>query len=117
MNVELKVKVKSLAAEARIIRDEERKIKSRLGKGPHKSDAHQHKDKDTLASLQNHRRGVVRHEQRHSLLAYGFLRGVAYRRMEPTCRVEPDWGKVLKMVERFGGKGKDNEFKSWREAA
>lgn len=54
------------------------------------------------ASLNGHRRGVVRREARHSLLAYGFLRGRAYRAVENKCHEGPDWSKVEDIAVRFG---------------
>lgn len=82
--VYLKVKVKSLAAEARIIRVEEAKTRTHR------------------AGLAEHRRGIVRHEARHALLAYGFLRGRAYNKLENDPRTNPDWGKVKRMIEKHG---------------
>ena len=84
--VYLKVKVKSLAEEAKIIRREEKRAKLlsiRIG-------------------LREHRIGIVRHEARHSHLAYGFLRGRAYLEIENKASEAPDWAKVRKMVEKFG---------------
>lgn len=82
--VYLKVKIKSLAAEAKIIRKEECKTKYNYW------------------GLREHRKGVVRNEARHTLLAYGFIRGKAYKDIEATCHTEPDWDKVKKMVEKYG---------------
>ena len=83
-SVYLKIKIKSLAAEARIIRKEEQKnTYFRIG-------------------LKDHRVGVVRIEARHSLLAYNFLRGVPYRKTEPVCRTPIDVGKVKAMVKKYG---------------
>ncbi len=67
--VYLKVKIKSLEAESKIIRLEE--IRHR-------------KDDAVRNGLTNHRREIVRVEQRATLLAYGFLRGKAYRELEST---------------------------------
>jgi hypothetical protein len=80
----LKVKLKSLAAEARIIRDEEKKNPL----------FHQ--------ALREHRIGIVRNEARHTQLAYGFLRGLSYRQIEPKAHQKPDWVKVEKMVQKYG---------------
>jgi len=87
----LKVKIKSLATEAKIIRQEERKARER-------------RDRTLRIGLAGHRRGIVRHEARHSLLAYGFLRGVPYDKMEAKCHGndEPEFGKVYKLVQKFG---------------
>lgn len=83
----LKVKIKSLAAEARIIRLEER----RAGR-----------DNALREALHRHRIDVVRAEQRLSLLAYAFLRGRRLAAVEPKSAAPPDWVRVAKLVERFG---------------
>ena len=82
--VYLKVKVKSLAAEARIIRTEERR------------------NKYFRSGLAEHRRTVVRREARHTLLAYGFLRGRKYQQIENNAQNPPDWARVKKMVAKYG---------------
>jgi hypothetical protein len=90
----LKVKIKSLAEEARIIRKETKRARK--------------------ASIKNglalHRKGIVRHEARHTYLAYGFLRGLEYRQMEHKAFEAPDWAKVRRMIERYGlHNGYENE--------
>lgn len=89
----LKVKIKSLAAEARIIRLEER----RAGKS------------NTLREqLYRHRTVDVRREQRASLLAYAFLRGRPLAAVEPRRGAEWEWQaaarwkRVEELVKRFG---------------
>lgn len=79
----LKVKAKSLAEEARIIRKEERRAK---GLRDH---------------LRDHRTGVVRSEARATLLAYGFLRGRTLEQVETRAKTKPDWDKVWSMVRRY----------------
>jgi hypothetical protein len=81
----LKVKIKSLAEEARIIRFEERKSWGQL--------------RDQLAI---HRKGVVRREARHSLLAYGYLRGRTYQAMEASRHTEPNWDSVERLIKKYG---------------
>jgi hypothetical protein len=81
--VYLKVKLKSLAAEARIIRLEESR------------------NKHFRNGLSYHRRTVVRQEARLTLLAYGFVRGKAYEQIEKSER-QPDWDRVKKMIEKYG---------------
>lgn len=89
----LKVKIKSLAEEARIIRKEERKTVGRL-----------------RAALLEHRVIDVRREARATQLAYGFLRGRSYRQLENKCRSEhppfdragPNWSRVEKMILKYG---------------
>jgi hypothetical protein len=92
---ELRVKIKSLAAEARIIRAEE-------ALHPRSSREHQ--------SLSHHRREVVSREQRAALVALAFVRGVPYAAVErnPRCnrrpfdRPGPDWSRVAKLASRYG---------------
>ncbi len=102
----LKVKVKTLAAEAKIIRHAERQATSA----------------DRRCALAEHRRTVVRSEARSSLLAYGYLRGRAYRSMELTCHTEPLWDAVVKIIQRFGADPDSapygvniNGIKAWRD--
>ncbi len=110
----LKVKIKSLAAEARIIRLEEKRASKRRYIKPSVSISRvwtYHGDNDLRESLHRHRIDVVRVEARHSLLAYAFLRGVPYaaveRRPKIGCQkfsqwVPPNWAKVEAMVIKFG---------------
>lgn len=85
---QLRVKIRSLADEARVIRDEERRAK----------DAH---DYTLVNSLCNHRKQSVRPEARCALLAYAFLRRMPYERLERDPRSKPNWTRIKKMVERF----------------
>ena len=102
----LKVKIKSLAEEARIIRLEERRA---CGRRKAKTGVHPDykvwvgRDDVLRESLHRHRIDVVRAEQRVSLLAYAYVRGVPFRAAEPKCATEPDWDRVRKLVEKFGG--------------
>lgn len=84
--IHLRVKVKYLAAEARIIRAEARKTKGMVKWG-----------------LNHHRKTVVRHHSRHNLLAYGLLRGQPYETMEKECKEPPDLSWVASLAKRFGG--------------
>ena len=105
MKTYLKVKIKSLTAEAKIIRLEEQRANPKT---------------DMRANLLHHRRHVVRPETRASLLAYGFLRGREYKQIEQTRRTEPDWKRVQKMIEKYGsGDQRDlmQQFSEWKEAA
>lgn len=102
----LKVKVKSLAAEARIIQLEERLARAR-------------RRRDLVMGLAEHRRVTVRKASRSTHLAYGFLRGRAYHTMERTCRTEPDWGAVQKMIEKYGEGDRRvlvQKFADWKAA-
>lgn len=84
--VHLKVKIKSLAAEAKIIRAEEGKARS-----------------DALrTSLLVHRAKHLRAVARVNLLAYGCLRGTPYEKMESKTASEPNWDDIKFVVDRFG---------------
>lgn len=112
--VYLKVKLKSLAAEAKIIRLEEKR------------------NRHFQNGLWLHRTTVVRSEARHTLLAYGFLKGRTYAQIERTCSRAPEWDRVRKMIEKYGVRAEDfpsraefekakslqtAQFKSWAAAA
>jgi len=81
----LKVKIKSLAAEAQIIRREEFKARGQL--------------RDELSI---HRRGVVRNEARHAHIAYGLIRGRDYGAIEQTTKFPPSWEHVRRLCKRYG---------------
>lgn len=109
--VYLKVKIKSLEAEAKIIRKEERK----------------HRKDDAIRNgLTNHRKTVVRIEQRATLLAYAFLRGKSYKEIEPK-HVGNTWrelvirnkvkGMVLKYSSNYDKKVVDDRLTEWFKAA
>lgn len=95
----LKVKVKSLAAEARIIHREESLARSA----------------DRKEALRHHRIRVVRPEARHSLLAYAYLRGRSYRTVESVSRTVPDFGIVERMVKKFGPPAHNTSFEDWKK--
>jgi hypothetical protein len=98
--IELKVKVKSLAAESKIIRLEESRAKT----------------PEARASLHQHRVGIVRLAARNTLLAYGYLRGRSYRQLEATCERPPDWSVVEKMVMKYGPPAHNVSFEAWKES-
>lgn len=108
MHVYLKIKVVSLAAEAALIRREERKLKR--SKTPRATAAR--------AGLSDHRRGLVRVEARNACLAYAFLRGRAYRQVEAKAFSLPDWSRVGKLVERYAEGDKREvmrRFSEWKD--
>ena len=91
-----KVKINTLAAEARIIRQAERKACKRGLEVRRRS-------------LHEHRVDHVRVHARHNHLAYGFLRGVEYQDMEHRCHEKPDWTKVKDHAKTFC---QDREWRS-----
>lgn len=84
--IPLKVKIKSLAEEAKIIRKEEEKTK----------------DRSLRSVLHFHRVSDVRKEARHSQLAYAFIRERSYKDVERTTKNEPSWARIWKIAEKFG---------------
>lgn len=110
----MKVKIKSLAAEAKIIRLEEAKVLN--WRKP---------DEKLYQSLRTHRVSDVRKEQRAAMLAYGFLRGKVYGEIERKSNPSnpPDMTRVKQLVEKFGGfpwaarKVSNEEITAWKTAA
>jgi len=95
----LKVKIKSLAEEARIIRVEERR-------------ANGQKRYSTQSQLREHRVGIVRFEARHSLLAYQYIRGKAFYSCESKKAdvSKIDWLRVISMIKKYGGRRMAEDF-------
>ena len=107
MNTYLKIKIKSLASEARMIRLEERKVKGYIRyrnrnvsskEQPSKIDG---RLRTLREGLHYHRIFDVRRESRSSCVAYGFLRGRDYGQIEQKCYSLPDWQKVQQIVLSF----------------
>jgi hypothetical protein len=84
----LRVKIKSLAEEARIIRREEYRTHGELRN-----------------ELHNHRVLVVRPAARNAHVAYGLIRGRPWERIEPGAKSQPDWKKVKAMCQTYGPVG------------
>jgi hypothetical protein len=85
----LKVKIKSLAAEAKIIKlEEDRAWAHTILQG----------------QLHSHRVVDVRREQRSTLLAYAFLRGRRYADLERVTHSLPDWRRIARIVQKYGAK-------------
>jgi len=129
--IELKVKNKTLAAEAQIIRKEENKLRRQIDylrvRDPHCKTkmvissppgadynrtyyriSHGWTPEakallDQLNGLSEHRRKDVRMERRASHLAYCFLRGTPYKKIEQSTHSRPKWAAVERMVKRFSG--------------
>jgi hypothetical protein len=98
----LKIKIMSLAAEARIIRREEKKWPGAA---------------DVRWGLYSHRVATVRPEARVALLAYAYLRGRPYVALERAPRTPPNWEKVVALANRYGDKKVSAEtIAAWAEA-
>jgi hypothetical protein len=94
----LKIKIKTLAEEARFIRREE---KRHIG--------------SMQEQLHWHRIGRVRQAARNTHLAYSYIRGRAYHTVERTSHTSPNWKEVERMVNRYGGGTKFD--KDWYKPA
>lgn len=81
----LKIKLKSLAEESRIIRREERKTHGQLRN-----------------ELREHRVGVVRSEARHTHIAYGLIRGLSLEQIEKEGSAAFNADKVNTMIRKYG---------------
>lgn len=102
--LKLKIKLKHLAAEQRIIKDEEYKLKSSAADiGPY----------SPFESIQLHRKLDVRPEIRATHIAYGLLRGKKLNTIEQPRNQKsltrkpyrsPDWKKVAAMLKKYGDK-------------
>jgi len=99
-NPYLRVKIKTLATEAKHIRSEEIIA---LKEGNY----------SLLNSLHNHRTHIVRREARATLLAYQYLRGFPYTIVEPEPKSNPFWDAVHRIVHKYGGGNFDH--KKWIE--
>ena len=128
----MRVRIKELAQEAKYIRLEETKIKSKQkirsngyysldGKWLGKYVEHDKGSSDFL-KLRAHRTVEVRNAARAAQLAYGFLREVPYKVIEPktyTDKYKMDQIKkeVKRLAVKFGGlgygKNYDEEVESW----
>ncbi len=99
MSIELKIKIKSLAAEARIIRKEEGKLHGMRKWG-----------------LQHHRTTVVRDAARRTLVAYQYLRGRDWESSASRDVVvqKRDWPAIEKMIKKYG---KPDQAADWMKLA
>lgn len=93
--VYLKIKIKSLAAEARIIRAEELRLRDRGGELP----VHL---RDVRSGLHLHRVNDVRREARAAQIAYAFLRGVPLAALERPGSAEVPIKRVRELASRYG---------------
>lgn len=101
----LRVKVKSLAEEATIIRKEERTVLKRrdwhmVRQGPNDIVDHFY---GIYVRLHTHRVHDVRNEARSSQLAYAFLRGKTYAETEKAKEGNtPNIRRIAEIVRKFG---------------
>lgn len=117
--LKLKVKAKSLAEEAKIIRKEEIRIKNMK----YFDEATQNERRRALYQLGSHRIWDVRNEARATHLARAYLRGKKYSNTEGNVSVEGHMNlriyilkRVLTMVQKYGDrKTTEAQVKEWLE--
>lgn len=129
MSVYLRVKIYTLAQEARIIRKYERRRKIAIRAEQKFGVENVLPIAEWTAAaaveverLHNHRCGVVRPEARASHLVANFFRGTALKAAEAKSYEPPDWPKMTKMVERFRPETSTPQeilqrFAEWKDAA
>ena len=89
----LKVKCKTLAQEARIIRRYEQRMKNFKPATVMREEMH------------NHRVCELRREARSSHLAFGFIRGRTIDQMENKRKSEPNVKRVNELLKKYGPQG------------
>lgn len=114
---ELQIKVKSLGLEQACIRQHEHRLKRQSRRARQRG-----RDAGPLVtafwSLRGHRVRDLRSEARSAQLALRFLRGRSYFSAEKRARSEPDWGRIMKIAMKFGGKDfHGGAWQDWLNAA
>ena len=143
MKAYLKVKIKSLAVESTIIRHEERRynVGSRGRKRARRALAKTNdlsktqiknlqkalqqpteQDLQTFWGLRSHRIYDVRSEARSAQLAYAFINGTPYEKVEPTvCKDnKPDIDRIKRLVKKYAPPtttGYDSALENWIAAS
>lgn len=71
--------------------------------------------------LRQHRIDNVRKEARITALAYGFLKGKAFKQIEGTSYSHPNWNRIETLVMRYGEdydvEARRERFRKWKEDA
>jgi len=96
--IHLKIKIKSLAAEAKIIRHEARKRKG-----------------DIRWNLNNHRTSILRYHARCNLLAYAIIKHIPYNCVEKKTKTKPNFNKISSLAQKFGAN--EELLQSWIQCA
>lgn len=126
-SIPLKIKLLNLAAEIRIIRGEEKRIEGYINKLSIRTDVEKSlKDLrigshySDLTEIRQHRYYVVKTEARDTLLAYGFLRGRAYKQIEAKRYYDPNWDNIERMILKYGRQNPQQlkqAFEQWKQEA
>lgn len=102
-----------MAQEAKFIRHEENRIKKKQKIIPYDYVHTLDRKSSDFWRLREHRKSVVRPAVRAAQLAYAFLRGVPYRKVEPSTKPPvghyplKQWELLVKEVKRFCNKFSD----------
>jgi hypothetical protein len=110
--IELKIKGYTLAQEARIIKRYEKSLLRASRRHPELAAKRE--------SLRCHNYLVVRPEARATYLAYGFIRGLSYKTIEPLRYTDPLWDRVEAMVKKYGSGDSRillQQYAAWKDAA
>lgn len=98
---ELKIKIRSLAAEQTMIHRREIKLKKRARRQRVHPSTRLDATVASFWSLRGHR-VELRDESRAALLAYAFLRGIPYAKLELVSRTDPPLRRVERIARKFG---------------
>jgi len=114
--VELKVKAASLAAEARIIRRLELRLKRRkTASGKMKAGLRDPRNCEPFFKLQDHRRKEVRSEARATHLARTFLKGQPYELVEQKAYDWPPLKRAGEIAAKYAAGDKRIVAQRWEE--
>lgn len=106
----LKIKLKNLREEVALIRSHEERLKIHMMCWREESPASVHA-REMINQMRAHRRRDIREEARATLLAYGYIRGLAYAQIEQNPRheyymtVQARVDRVAKMVQKYSAMG------------
>jgi hypothetical protein len=120
-STQLKIKIKSLASEQEIIRQEEGKLKRTIRSIRSWQQTNDPvPQEEALQSITHHRKIEVRRHLRYAHLCYAYMRGMPYKAVESRTRTgnEPVKSLVIAEVGRFVGKHvKAEEIERWLSEA
>jgi hypothetical protein len=118
---QLKIKIINLADEQRTIRKEVHKFGRQISAitlENGEDDSSLWKLRAQQGDIFWHGYNTVREAAREAQLAYGFLRGTAYERIEQKTNDVPDWACVRSTAKRFyEGENFPEEWEAWQTAA
>lgn len=110
---QLKVKARSLAEEARIIRGYERRLRRKWrDEGVERTEEQRGDLHRRYETLREHRVVAIRREARATNLAIAFSRGLSYRAVERDAKSKPDASIVTRLVARYG-RGDAGDILKW----